>query len=718
MHHFPSTKFPRFSGRLRPLALHIALLSAAMPQAATVCAQQREDADARQLQAVTITGVRADGLKPETVEAGTFRGADIMDVPSTVNVVTREALELQAVSGLYDALRNTAGVTRQQNGGETWDQLVIRGIGVENRTNYRINGSLPYLNFSQVAMENKERVEVLKGASALYYGFTSPAGVVNLVTERATAEPVTSLGLVVDSHGTVLGSADVGRRFGDEQQYGLRVNAAGGSLGSYLDGVDNGERRFFSTAFDWRVNDSLTIKADVEYDRREVTEQAGVQLPTAVNGVITLPHSVDPTELVGPDWSTFRAESTHALLRADYALSDNWALTLEAGHAEVERKRQLAIFRFTNAAAVATGAGNIRGNSQEMTLVSDMARAELFGSFDTGFLRHELTVGASYTSKDQEPIYQQNYSVASQNLYHPRDISGSVTWSAMPTSPTTAAYETRDVGYYAIDRITLSPQWQLIGGLRHARYDSNQGGVSYSPNETTPLAAVVYRPLPEVSVYASYSEGLEEGETAPTGTANVGTRMSPGVSKQKELGARWQAPFGTLVSAALFDIERPGYYTNADNIYTADGEQHYRGVEIAAQGRLTRRLGWQASALWLDPEFRDIGPAYDGKLPENAARRTGSLFLSYDVAAVPGLSVNAGAYYTGRRPVNDLNQAWLDEVTLYGAGVRYASTVFGKRTVWQLNVENLADKEYWAAGGTRLAAGAPRTVKAALKIDL
>lgn len=82
--------------------------------------------------------------------------------------MTREALELQAVSGLYDALRNTAGVTRQQNGGETWDQLVIRGIGVENRTNYRINGSLPYLNFSQVAMENKERVEVLKGASALY----------------------------------------------------------------------------------------------------------------------------------------------------------------------------------------------------------------------------------------------------------------------------------------------------------------------------------------------------------------------------------------------------------------------------------------------------------------------------------------------------------------------------------------------------------------------
>ena len=137
-----------------------------------------QQADDQVLQAVKVTAARADGFAPKTVEAGSFRGADIMDVPATVNVVTREVLELQAAGGLYDAVRNTAGVTRQQNGGETWDQLVIRGIAVENRTNYRLNGALPIMNFSQVPMEDKERVEVLKGATALYYGFTSPAGVV------------------------------------------------------------------------------------------------------------------------------------------------------------------------------------------------------------------------------------------------------------------------------------------------------------------------------------------------------------------------------------------------------------------------------------------------------------------------------------------------------------------------------------------------------------
>ena len=131
------------------------------------------------------------------MEAGSFWGSDILEVPSTVNVITREALEAQAAAGLYDAVRNTAGVTRQQNGGDTWDQIVIRGIGVENRSNYRLNGSLPIMNFSQVSLENKERVEVLKGASALYYGFTSPAGVVNFTTKRAGKTPVTALGLSV-----------------------------------------------------------------------------------------------------------------------------------------------------------------------------------------------------------------------------------------------------------------------------------------------------------------------------------------------------------------------------------------------------------------------------------------------------------------------------------------------------------------------------------------
>jgi iron complex outermembrane recepter protein len=675
-----------------------------------------QDGDARSMQAVRIKAARADGFAPNTVEAGSFRGADVMDVPSTVNVVTREVLELQAAGGLYDALRNTAGVTRQQNGGDTWDQLVIRGLAVENRNNYRLNGTLPIMNFSQVAMENKERVEVLKGATALYYGFTSPAGVVNFVTKRAGARPVTALGLTLDDNGSAVATADVARRFGAQQEFGVRVNAAGGTLGSHLDGVGNGNRGFASAALDWRVGPRLRLRADLEYDRRRVTEQAGVALPTAVSGVIVLPHAVDPRKLVGPGWATFEAESKNVQLRADYALKDDWALTVEAGHAGTERDRRLPIFRFNSNAAVATGAGRITGNIQHLGLDSDMVRAELAGGFATGALRHELTVGATGTDKGQDPVYQANYTIPAQNLYDPVPI---VNYTVGPVSatPTTAALDSRDKGLYAIDRVTLG-QWQAIAGVRRVQYRSDQGSNHYDVSKTTPMAALVWRPDAAVSLYASAAQGLEEGETAPTGSANQNERLAPGVSRQKEVGARWRAPAGLLLQAALFDLERPGYYTNAANVFAADGRQRYRGIELSVQGRLTRQLSWQGSAEALDPAFRGIGPAYDGKAPENAARRTASSFLAWDLDGIPGLSLNAGAYFTGRRPVNDLDQAFLGGNTLFSLGARYVGQLAGRRTTWQLNVDNAADKRYWAGAGTRLSAGLPRLVKLGMKVDL
>ncbi|MDO4638014.1 MAG: TonB-dependent siderophore receptor [Lautropia sp.] len=695
----------------------------ALPLSTSIAAHARSssgssDPAATALQTVHVTSIRSDGYRPVTVKAGTFRGADVMDVPSTVNVVTSKVLEAQGAEGLYDAVRNTAGVTRQQNGGDTWDQLVIRGIEVQNRTNYRLNGSMPIMNFSQVPMEDKARVEILKGASALYYGFTAPSGIVNYVTKRAGRHPVTSLGLKLDDRGTLLAHADVGRRFGQQNQYGLRLNVAGGRLGNYLDGVGGGNRGFAAAAFDWRLTNRLVLAMDLEYDRRRTVEQVGVSLPTAVNGSITLPRAVDPRKLVGPDWAIFRAETTNMQVRADYALDDNWALTVEAGRSRVERDRSLPIFRFTNAAAVATGAGSIRGNLQNTVNTSDLLRGEISGTFETAGIGHNLTAGVAKADKSQDPVYQRNYTTTtSQNLYNPIRITN-YTIGKRPASPTSAALETSDLGVYAIDRIELSPQWQVIGGLRYSRYRSDQGSTQYRATKTTPMVSAVYRPAADLSFYASYDKALEEGEAAPTGTSNQNQRLQPGVSDQYEIGGRWQTPGGTLLSAALFNINRPGYYTNANNVFVADGEQRYRGLELSAQGTLTRQLSWQSSAVWLDPQFRKTTDAYNGKRPENAARHTGSLFLSYALDAVPGLSVNGGAYYTGRRPVNDLNQAWLGGVTLYSAGLQYQHPLFGKQTTWQLNIDNLADKQYWAGGGNRLAAGAPRLIKLGVKVNL
>lgn len=706
----------------RPTTLSLLLTLAYAPlafgqQAFPQVSHDAQETNDKLLDVVTVNGARAGGLAPNTVEAGNFRGSDIMDVPSTVNVITRELLDLQAAAGLYDAVRNTAGVTRQQNGGDTWDQLVIRGIAVENRTNYRLNGSLPIMNFSQVPMEDKERVEVLKGASALYYGFTAPAGVVNFVTKRAGSVPVTTVGMAVDQFGTALATVDLARRYGEEQQFGVRINAAGGTLGSFLDGIGDGNRGFASAALDWRVDRRLLLRADLEFDRKRITEEVGVALPAAVNGVIALPHAVDPEKLVGPAGAVFEAKTSNAQLRADYAFADDWSLTLEGGHSQTARDRQLAILTLAAKNGTVTGAGTIKGNIQHLVVDSNFMRAELFGNVVTGPLRHELTVGASETNKTQDPVFQVNYTTSAQNLYDPLPLT-KITYGLRPAAPTTDALKTTDFGLYALDRIAFSPQWQAIAGVRHVNYTSDQGDDHYDAVQTAPMAALIYKPRRDTELYASAAQGLEEGETAPTGSANQDQHLAPGVSHQAEVGARWRAPAGTLLSAALFQIKRPGYYTDASNLFVANGEQEYRGLELSTQGQLTRALAWQTSAQLLDPRFKNIGPAYDGKAPENAARQTASAFLSYDVDALPGLSLSGGAYFTGRRPVNDLDQAYLGGVTLFSAGLRYVTPLLRQRATWQINIDNAAGKEYWAGAGTRLAAGAPRTVKLTVKVDL
>ena len=134
---------------------------------------------------IVVTADRRGGFGADLVQVGTFRGARLIDVPLTVNVVPRELLRAQAAQSVYDALRNTAGVSRAQLNGATYDNVAIRGILVENRTSYRLNGMLPVINLVDLPVENKDRVEVLKGVGALYYGFAPPSGIVNLVPKRA-----------------------------------------------------------------------------------------------------------------------------------------------------------------------------------------------------------------------------------------------------------------------------------------------------------------------------------------------------------------------------------------------------------------------------------------------------------------------------------------------------------------------------------------------------
>ena len=674
--------------------------ASAAPAHAADAAASVEDAPVDE---IVVTADRR-GYGAELVQVGTFRGARVIDVPLTVNVVPPELLRAQAATGLFEALRNTAGVSRSQLNGATYDNVAIRGILVENRTSYRLNGSLPVINLVDLPLENKERVEVLKGVGALYYGFAPPSGIVNLVTKRPTRDLSVLSGFVTE-HGGFNVHADVSRRFGDA---GVRVNAAAGRVET---GVERfgGSRRLVSAAADWQATDALSFRLDAEHVRKDVTEPAAIQLLSAVNGAIALPPIPDPELNLGDERLRYDAGATNLLARADYRFSDALAITVEGGQAVTTRDRDFAQIEAYN---LSTGEGRLRlFQTRGQRYRNRNARAEAAAGFSTGPVQHALIAGVTGNWRYQNGR-SNRVTLTAQNLFAPRDLA----LPALDASTlTTAPLNIRDLGAYVVNRATLGPV-QLLAGVRYSDYRSRARSATgvetrFDLDEWTPSVGLLVKPSRDLTLYATYLEGLEEGGTAPANTANANEVLRPAISKQHEAGIKGEVGRGLVFQLAAFQVSRPSAFTDpSDNRFKLAGRARYRGIEGSVTGEITPELSLYASGQYLDAETRRaVNPSLEGRRPENTPEYTGSLFAEYRPAALRGLAFGGGAFHVGNRAVNNFNQAYVDGYTTYSALVRYA---FEGGPELQLNGDNLTGKRYYsAAGNGLLGVGLPRQIK-------
>lgn len=647
----------------------------------------------------------------DVVQVGAFRNARVIDTPLTVNVITRDVLDAQGATGLYDALRNTGGVTKSQLNGATYDNIAIRGILVENRGNYRLNGALPVINLVEQPLEDKVRVEVLKGASSLYYGFVPPSGVINMTTKRAELEPTLGLSFRGDDNGSRIGHIDVGRQFNDGM-FGVRVNLAGGKIASFQDRVE-GDRQLAAIALDFKPTDKLSFRFDGEYIAKDISEPAAIALLAPVGGVIPLPPRPSARQNLAGSNFDYDADARNLLLRMDYRFNSVFALKLEGGQALNHRNRYFSQFQNYN---LATGAGVLSISLADgQKYANDNLRGELSAVFATGPVRHDVVLGYTSNERSQNGRVNQAFTLP-QNLYRPVAIAAPSRTIGLRDNPSVI----RDKGAYVFDRMGVGETLQAVIGLRASDYESVLANATaavpvptvYSANKTSPSLGLIYKPRPWLSLYGSYLEGLEEGGVAPANNVNAFEILPPAKTKQKEAGAKAELG-GLIASLAYFEINRPSAYTNGANRFVLDGEVDYKGVEFAAFGRLTDQLTVTASALRMDAkQAKAANLLVIGKRPENTPEWTASLFAEWSPPQLKGLALNAGLFSIGDRAVNAANQGFISGYTTVDAGVRYSFDLDGRGYSAQVNVENLFDKGYWStAGNGLLGVGGPRTVK-------
>ncbi|MBV5324315.1 MAG: TonB-dependent receptor plug domain-containing protein [Rhodospirillaceae bacterium] len=224
------------------------------------------------MQEVLVTASKA---QPNRASVAGFSDTPLLETPATVSVLTaQQMLDLQ-IRSTTDAARYDASISDAYNAVGYAEQFSIRGFKLDNASSYRKDGmAIP--GDTQIPLENKERLEVLKGLSGLQAGVSAPGGLVNYVTKRPTDTPVRTVLLEERERGNLYGAVDLGGRF-EDRRFGYRLTAAAERLRSYIKGAD-GHRKFVGAAFDWAISPQALLQIDGDYQKKSQVTAPGFQL--------------------------------------------------------------------------------------------------------------------------------------------------------------------------------------------------------------------------------------------------------------------------------------------------------------------------------------------------------------------------------------------------------------------------------------------------------
>ena len=721
--------------RLRPSAAAVRLaLSGLVAGAATlwpvtaVLAQASEAAGEAVLPQVKVTAgpvvtaadelpaVYPGGQVARGARVGVLGNKDTLDTPYSTTSYTAELIANRNAQSVAEVLQNDPSVRYTTPAGHMVENYLIRGFLV-TADNMAMNGVYGIAPYGHVPTEVLERVEVLKGPSTMLNGM-SPAGAVggtiNLVPKRATDTPISRLTVDYASDAQLGTHIDVGRRFGDDNAIGVRFNAAYRDGDSAIDAQQK-SRTLAALALDYRRAD-VRLNLDV-YDSVEKSENGSPLMISFASGVIAPPRS--STNLFAGTYATMK--NSGALLHGEYDFNDQLGVFASFG---ARRNSYEGFINGTRANNVARD-GRYTGSTTHQNGYTDSLSYEagLRGRLRTGAVAHEAVLSASVLELESGNIGRTASSFVS-NIYAPvTPIVAAYPGAAPKTGETTlSSVAIADTLSFADDKVALTL------GVRDQHIDdtaySTAGAITadYDRSHTSPTIGLVVKPwyLP-VSLYANYSEGLAKGGTTPATAANPNVVFAPYVTKQREVGVKWDAGRYAHTLAA-YQIGEPVMVNNsATNIYSLDGEKRVRGLEWTVAGELARSVRLLGGAtLARSEQLNTSNGANDGKDAYGVPHWQANLGLEWDTPWLPGLTLSALAVHTAKQYLNSANTIEIPSWTRYDAGVRYTTKIAGRVTTFVGSITNLFDKDYWvgayhAEGYTTLSA--PRAVSLSASVD-
>lgn len=674
------------------------------PTRASAPATGNDPKDAVQLSAFVVESERDIGYFAKNTLAGTRSNERLVNIPQNIQVITRELMEDLATINPMEAMKfGASGINRRS--GFSGD-LYLRGFRVRNHMKDNIvNGGGNTLG--RVPMYDIDRIEVVKGPSALLFGqASSTGGIINYVTKQPSERASSALKATVGSH----------------DLYGFEANSTGplGRLGNYrataalYDGkgarkFEHTKDRFVSLGFSRNLSPTTILSAYASYNHIDEIQSA-----LTVDSRGQLVDVPDDFSFYEP-WVEYPHSSEYALVSLKTSITPtlqanvvlNYTREDSYGWPSIRLSPTNVVTGLTPRTLISTDTSPLGSGVSQNVLI------DFLQTFSTGPFAHKLTFGGMLThsegasrvdSKRLPPINIHN---PVYNTPKPVVAYGVV----VPGEGTPAVTETKgnQNSYYIQDNVTtLSGKLILVGGLRWNRYDTitrdavPRTTVAFDDSKMVGRWGAVYKPISSMSVYYNYSESFAFQTATFLGGPRSGQIFEPSVGKNHEVGVKAETSNGLLFgSISAFDVSLTNVaftFVLPDGSSGRDqqGEEKNKGYEFDIGLNLQSPMGpLQAIATYYKGDIRN---AVNQK-PLGAVDDTWSLFAAQTVSHGPlqGLKIGGGLFRKGSVPFSAPAPIGVFRGPAYTTSSAFVTYIKGKYRL-TLNVDNVADKKFIEGG--------------------
>ncbi|MDF5708869.1 MAG: TonB-dependent siderophore receptor [Nostoc sp. S4] len=661
---------------------------------------------------LVVTGEQ-DGYRVPNASTATKTDTLIRDIPASIQVIPRQVLEDQRVNQVREAVTNVSGVTPATEGSQSTDGggFIFRGFQTDEG-NLFINGfkRRNYLE-RQLEVANIEQIEILKGPASVLYGQGEPGGIINITTKQPLSTPFYNVEATIGNFDFYRPTLDISGPLNSDKTISYRLNAAYQNSGSFVDFV-NTENVFVAPVIKFDIGKNTTLTLEGEYLNNSQVEYLGLPaigtvLPSEFGRVSRSRNVDDPDLKLDRDFVAIG-------YRLQHKFSENWSIR-NGFRAQFENFNEN--FSYINELQADNRTVVLGARFDERSNNSYSLQTDVLGKVQTGSIKHDLLFGTELVQiNEYENIF--NASADSTiDLFNPNYTRLSFQRSAQLDNNDTV--QQNFIGVYAQDLISISDNLKILLGGRFdfasGSYEDRLANTSVDQEDTafSPRVGIVYKPIPLVSLYASYSQSFVPSRPFQRNEDN--SPFKPTTGEAFEVGVKTEFLDGRLAATVA------AYQITKQNIVVADpnrpdfsiqvGEQRSRGIEFDVAGEILP--GWKiiGSYTYIDPEItEDTNADLKGNVPSNVPRNSASLWTTYEFQTGDwkGFGFGGGVTFVGDR------QGDLENTFTLPSYARVDAALYYRRDNWRvgLNIKNLFDTYYFesASGTLSVYPAAPLTV--------